>query len=185
MECRDFGHATTIPIYNWILKFFWWMGNSKGFPTSHHMQDSDTFCKSYDVFFFFLSNKGMLSATTIAAESAQNSPKLPNFVKIYPKTKIPPEIARGTLKYHLKLRFYFFSKKIKNPICRECTKACSYRLDFQYNNFLYAFFIIKNRPLYVNFSIPVCGKYFFSQCSTLPMGMRFCRHIPIHLESRI
>jgi hypothetical protein len=28
------------------------MENSKGFPTSHHMQDSDTFCKSYDVFFF-------------------------------------------------------------------------------------------------------------------------------------
>jgi hypothetical protein len=58
------------------------MENSKGFPASHHMQDSDTFCKSYDVFFFFfLSNEGMLLATAIAAESAQNSPKLPNIVK--------------------------------------------------------------------------------------------------------
>jgi hypothetical protein len=34
-------------------------------------------------FLFFLSNEGMLSAIAIAAESA---PKLPNFVKIYPKT---------------------------------------------------------------------------------------------------
>jgi hypothetical protein len=30
-------------------------------------------------------------------------------------------------------------------------------LDFQYKNFLYPFFIVKNRPLYVNFSIPPCG----------------------------
>jgi hypothetical protein len=48
------------------------MENSKGFPTSHHTQDSDTFCKSYDVFFFFLSNEGMLLAIAIVAESAQN-----------------------------------------------------------------------------------------------------------------
>jgi hypothetical protein len=40
----------------------------------------------------------MLSTTAIAAESAQNYPKLPNFVKIYPKTislrnfEIPPKI---------------------------------------------------------------------------------------------
>jgi hypothetical protein len=73
VEFWDFGQATTIPICNWIfLKLFWWMGNSKGFLTSHYMQDSDTFCISYDVFFFPLSNEGMLSATAIAAEFAQN-----------------------------------------------------------------------------------------------------------------
>jgi hypothetical protein len=48
--------------------------------------------------FFFLSNEGMLSATAIAAENAQNSPKLQNFVKICSKTlrlrnfEIPPKI---------------------------------------------------------------------------------------------
>jgi hypothetical protein len=31
-------------------------------------------------------------------------------------------------------------------------------LDFQYNNFLYVFFIVKKRPLHVNFSTPPCGK---------------------------
>jgi hypothetical protein len=50
----------------------------------------------------------MLSATTIAAESTQNCPKLPNFVKICPKTtslrnfEIPP-----------KIEILAFSKKIK------------------------------------------------------------------------
>jgi hypothetical protein len=31
-------------------------------------------------------------------------------------------------------------------------------LAFQYNNFSYAFFVVKKLPLYVNFSIPPCGK---------------------------
>jgi hypothetical protein len=65
----------------------------------------------------------ILTLSAIAAESAQNSPKLPNFVKI----------------------------------C-ERTKACFHRLDFQYKFFMYAFFIVKKWPLYVNFSIPPCGK---------------------------
>jgi hypothetical protein len=49
------------------------------------MQDSITFCKNYDVFFFFLSNEGMMSTTAIADEFAQNCTKLPNFVKNLPK----------------------------------------------------------------------------------------------------
>jgi hypothetical protein len=50
----------------------------------------------------------MLSAIAIAAESAQNSPKLPKFVKICPKTislrnfEIPPQIEI----------LIFFKKKI-------------------------------------------------------------------------
>jgi hypothetical protein len=73
------------------------MENSKGFPTSHHTQDSNTFCKSSD-FILIYSNEGMLSAIAIAIESDQTCPKLPNFVKICPKTislrnfEIPPEI---------------------------------------------------------------------------------------------
>jgi hypothetical protein len=44
-----------------FLKLFWWKGNSQGFPTSHHRQDSDIFYKSYDVSLFFLSNEGIPS----------------------------------------------------------------------------------------------------------------------------
>jgi hypothetical protein len=57
------------------------MGNSKGFPTSHHTQDFDTFCKSYDIFFFFLSNEGMLLAIAIATEFAQNCQILSKFAQ--------------------------------------------------------------------------------------------------------
>jgi hypothetical protein len=32
--------------------------------------------------------------------------------------------------------------------------------------------------LLVNFSIPHCGKYFFSQYSTPLLGMRLCKHVP-------
>jgi hypothetical protein len=34
------------------------------------------------------------------------------------------------------------------------TRVCVHRLDFQYNNGLFVFFIAKKRPLYGNFSIP-------------------------------
>jgi hypothetical protein len=60
-----------------FLKLFWWMKNSNGFPTSHYSQESDTFFISYDLFFFFYSNDGMLLATTIAINFAQNWPNLP------------------------------------------------------------------------------------------------------------
>jgi hypothetical protein len=36
---------------------------------------------------------------------------------------------------------------------RTGTKACFHRLDFQSKNFSYAIFIVKKRPLYVNFTI--------------------------------
>jgi hypothetical protein len=51
-------------------------------------------------------------------------------------------------------------------------------LDLQYNNFRDVFSIVKKWPLFVNFSISYCRKYFFSQCSTSLVGMRFCRHVP-------
>jgi hypothetical protein len=62
------------------------MGNSRGFPTSHHTQDSETFCKSYDIFIFsFQIHVGMLLAIAIATESAQNSPKQPKTAKFCQK----------------------------------------------------------------------------------------------------
>jgi hypothetical protein len=92
-----------------FFEIFWWIGNSKGFTTSHHTQGSDTFCKSPDVFFFFLSNEGILSATAIATEFAQYSPKVPNFVKIRPKT-----ISLWNFEIPLVIQILIFSKK-KNP----------------------------------------------------------------------
>jgi hypothetical protein len=43
-------------------------------------------------------------------------------------------------------------------MCRGSTRIYVHRLDFQYNDFLYVFFIVKKWPLYVNFSIPPCRK---------------------------
>jgi hypothetical protein len=63
-------------------------------------------------------------------------------------------------------------------MCREGTRACFHRLDFQSKNFSYAIFIVKNRPLYVNFCIPLRGKYFFWQPSTPLVNMRFFTHVP-------
>jgi hypothetical protein len=39
--------------------------------------------------------------------------------------------------------------------------VCIHHLDFQYNNFLYVFIIVKTWPLYVNFSIPLAENNFF------------------------
>ena len=76
-----------------------------------------------------------------------------------------------------KIKILVFSK-IKICTCRRGTRACFRRLDFQSKNFSYAIFIVKKRPLYVNFSIPPCGNWWFSQGSTPCMGMRFCGHVP-------
>jgi hypothetical protein len=94
----------------------------------------------------------MLSATADAANSAQNCPKLPKFAKICPN--LPKD---ETLKFHQKLRFQYFPKK-KKSMYRGGNRACFHRSDFQSKNFSYAIFIVKKRPLYVNFSIPPCGK---------------------------
>jgi hypothetical protein len=99
------------------------MGNSRAFQQAITHKILTLSAKVMTFSFFFLSNEGSTVSTAIAAESAQNSPKLPNFVKI----------------------------------C-ERTKACFHRLDFQYKFFMYAFFIVKKWPVYVNFSIPPCGK---------------------------
>jgi hypothetical protein len=41
---------------------------------------------------------------------------------------------------------------------RRGTRARFHCLDFQSKNLSYAIFIVKKRPLYVNFSIPLGGK---------------------------
>jgi hypothetical protein len=100
----------------------------------------------------FSPSSGMLSATVNARKSAQICQKLPKTAQICPN--LPKD---ETLKFRQKLIFQCFSK-IKISMFRGGTRACFHRLDFQSKNFSYAIFILKKRPLYVNFSIPLCGK---------------------------
>jgi hypothetical protein len=76
----------------------------------------------------------------------------------------------------------FFKNKI--CACRGGTRACFHCSDFQSKNFSYPIFIVKKWPLYVNFSIPPCGKWFLSQCSTPLLGMRFRGHVPNSLRNK-
>ena len=98
MEFRDFGHTAMIPICNWNFRnFFGGWEIQRAFQQAITCKILTLFAK-VDIFFFFLSNEGILLATTIATESTQNNPKLQNFVKICPKTislrkfEIPPKI---------------------------------------------------------------------------------------------
>jgi hypothetical protein len=99
--------------------------------------------------------------------------------KIYPKLpkSAHRQLVQKTLKFHQKLRFWFSSKK-KTSTCRGGTKAWAHHLDFQSKNFPNAFFNVKKRPMYVNFSIPLCAKWHFIQGSIHLMVMRFCWHVP-------
>jgi hypothetical protein len=81
------------------------------------------------------------------------------------------------LKYQILMFF-----KTKNLTCYRCSKACAHHLDFQYNNFLYPFSIVKKRPLYVNSNIPPCGKYIYFQYSTPLVGIDMYL---THLRTRI
>jgi hypothetical protein len=75
------------------------------------------------------------------------------------------------LKYHQKLRFYFFSQK--RFLYVEGAPKYGFTI-WIFNTTIFCMPFL----LYVNFSIPPCGIYFFSQCSTPLVDMRFCRHIP-------
>jgi hypothetical protein len=81
--------------------------------------------------------------------------------QILPKTppncpKLPKSAHRQNFEIPPKIKILVFFKK-KNSMYRGGTRACFCRSDFQSKNFSYAIFIAKNRPLYVNFSIPPCG----------------------------
>jgi hypothetical protein len=82
MEFRDFGHTTIIPICNWIFETFLVDGKFKGLSNKPPHARFWHFLQKLWCFLFFLSNEVMLSTIAIAAESAQNCLKLPNFVKI-------------------------------------------------------------------------------------------------------
>jgi hypothetical protein len=64
------------------------------------------------------------------------------------------------------------------------SRPCFHYLDFQSKIVSYAIYIVKKRPLYVNFSIPPCGNWWFSHSSTHCVGMRFCGHVPNPRKSK-
>ena len=125
MEFKDFGHATMIPICNRIFwNFFDRWEIQKAFQQAITRKILTLFAKVM-CFLFFLLNEGMLSATAIAPEFAQNIPKQPNFVKICPKT-----ISLKNFEIPPKIQIIIFFSKNNNLVCRGRTNACSHCLDF-------------------------------------------------------
>jgi hypothetical protein len=82
----------------------------------------------------------MLSTTVNATNSAQNCQNMPKSIQRW-NFEMPP-----------KIEIWVFSK-IKNCTYRRGTRACFYSLHFQSKDFSYAIFIVKKRPLSLNFSM--------------------------------
>jgi hypothetical protein len=116
----------------------------------------------------------MLSATVNAALSIQNCQNLPKSAQ--------RQLAWRTLKCHQKLRFSCFSK-IRISMCRRSIEYMFTIWIFNAIIFL-MFFYCQRRPLYVNFNISPWGKWFFSQCSTPLVGMRFWGHVTNSLRNK-
>jgi hypothetical protein len=138
------------------------------FPVRHYKQSLDLRFKSYEVFKISSDLWACcqpLPMQQILPKSAQNCQNLPKFAQSW-NFEPPPNIG-----------ILVFLKK-KNSSCRGSTRACFHRSDFQSNNFSYAIFILKKRPLYVNFSIPPSGNWCFSQGSTPCVGMRLFGRVP-------
>jgi hypothetical protein len=106
-------------------------------------------------------------------------------VEILPKTaKICPNtISLRNFEIPPKIEILVFLKN-KFSVCRGGTRACIHHLDFQYKKFSYAFIVVKNRPVHVNFSIRACGNGCFSQDSIPLVGMKFCEHVPNLLRNK-
>jgi hypothetical protein len=98
---------------------------------------------------------------------------LPKTTKICPKTislknfEIPPKIEI----------LVFF--KIKKIMCKGGTIACAHHLDFSY-----VFFVVRNQPLDVNFSMPPCENCCFSQGSSSLVGIKICEHVTNTLRNK-
>jgi hypothetical protein len=105
-------------------------------------------------------------------------PNLPKTAKIYPKT-----ICLRNFEIPSKIEILAFFK-IKSSMCRRGTRACAYRLDFQYKNFSFVFFVVKNRPLYATFSIPLVEIDVFLKVPHLLIGMNFCEHVLDSLRNK-
>jgi hypothetical protein len=102
----------------------------------------------------------MLLATTmqqILSKSAQNCPK--------------PILWNTT-----KNRNFSFFQKNKILCIEEALEHVS--TVWIFNSRIFHMLFFKKQPLYMNFSIPPCGNWWFSQGSTPCVGMRFCGHLP-------
>jgi hypothetical protein len=113
----------------------------------------------------------MLLVIVIVVEFVQNIPKLPNFVKICPKIinlrnfEIPPKVEI----------LIIFKKKI---LYIEDTLKHVFTIWIFNTKFFVCLFHCQKTAFVCEFKNTPLWKIVFSQCSTLPMGMRFYRHIP-------
>jgi hypothetical protein len=65
-----------------------------------------------------------------------------------------------------KIEILVFLKR-KISLCRRGTRVCVHHLDFQYNNFLYVFFIVKKKAFVCEFQqTPLWKMIFFSMFHT-------------------
>jgi hypothetical protein len=106
-------------------------------------------------------------------------------------SKICPKLPKSsqrqslqeTLKFHHKLRFWFFSRK--TSMCRGDTKAWAHSLVFNLRVFHMCLFNVKKRPLYVNFSTPLCAKWCFFKVPHVTWIWDFVDMYLTHLRTRI
>jgi hypothetical protein len=138
-ECNEFFDS---------LKLFEDVDMDCSFPMRCYMLHMDSWFKSYEVLKISANFEHVVSH----CQCNKICPKLPKFAKICPKT-----IRLRNFEMPPKIEILLFFKK-KNSMCRRSTRVCTHRLNFQYDNFLYVFFIVQKQPLYVNFSIPPSGK---------------------------
>jgi hypothetical protein len=132
------------------------------YPKSHYTSCLDLRFKSYGVL--------KISATLRAGSQPLSMQQfLPKTAQICLKTKLWNSTKNWDFNVFQKQKFLYIEQALE---------ACFHRLDFQSKNVSYAIFIVKKQPLYVNFSIPPCGNWWFSQGSTPRVGMRFCGHVP-------
>jgi hypothetical protein len=83
-----------------------------------------------------------------------------------------------------KIEVLMFFKK-QTPICRRGIKVCAHHLDFQYNNFLCAFFYCQKRtPFKCEFQHTPLKKIILFQCCTALVCMIFCSHVPNSLRNK-
>jgi hypothetical protein len=100
--------------------------------------------------------------------------KLHKIAQICPNLR---QLVQENLKFHQKLRFWFFSKR-KTSMYRGGTKAWAHCLDFQSKNFPYAFFNVKKNGFCMWISAyPFVQNDIFFQGFICLVDMRFCWHV--------
>jgi hypothetical protein len=122
-----------------FLKLFQVVDMDGSFAMRRYTPRLDSWFKSYELLKISAQVGAWCQAVSQCqcSKSAQNCPKLPKSAKICPTT-----ISLRNFEMPPKSEILVFFK-IKISVCRGSTRVYVHDLDFQYNNFLYVFFIVK------------------------------------------